>query len=74
LEIRPNPSSGMFYLAKNQSKVSEITVTNLLGEVIFHTTKIYDETVIDLSSQKNACYIVTCFDGTSEKRFKIFKI
>jgi hypothetical protein len=46
----------------------------MLGEIVLETNQIFDETAIDLSSQKNAIYFVTCFDGNSTKRFKIFKL
>ena len=52
----PNPSNGIFNIKSNDN-VSEITITNALGEVIYKSTKIDKTNSIDLSNYPKGMYL-----------------
>ncbi len=73
LSIKPNPSKGVFSVNKRQNNLTKIVVFNLLGEKIYETELIYDETKIDLTAHGDGMYFVECFDGDKSQMFKVFK-
>jgi hypothetical protein len=61
--ISPNPSSGMVVINSTLSGVSELTVRNLLGEVVFSKSIVKADT-IDLSVQNKGVYLIQVSNGT----------
>ena len=60
--ISPNPSSGVLAIRSTLSGVSELTVRNLLGEVVFSNSFVQSET-IDLSAQTKGVYLIQVSNG-----------
>ncbi len=61
LEIYPNPSKGLFILSDQQTVFSDqiVTVSNVLGEMVY-STRITDQKIsIDVSAAKDGIYFVT---------------
>ena len=57
INIFPNPSSGMISVSKSSENISQITVTNILGEKVLEITNPYSPTLtIDLSKQPSGIY------------------
>lgn len=57
LSISPNPATGLVKIANGLTRTSEVTVSNLLGEVV--ATKSFNAaTTLDLSSQAKGIYLV----------------
>ncbi|MBI3511558.1 MAG: T9SS type A sorting domain-containing protein [Bacteroidetes bacterium] len=57
--IFPNPSSGKFvFQSKNIFSPTEISITNILGEIIYQTVISNSNQEIDLSDQANGIYFV----------------
>ena len=61
LVVYPNPSKGIFVLYDQQAALSgqPVTVSNLLGEMVYSTRITDSKTNIDLSSAKDGIYFVT---------------
>jgi PKD repeat protein len=61
LAVYPNPSKGIFVLYDQQAALSgqPVTVSNLLGEVVYVTRFTDSKAWIDLSSATNGVYFVT---------------
>ncbi len=57
LMIYPNPSEGVFYLRLQRTDGCELTVYNVLGEIIYSMKELGETTVIDLSSFMKGIYI-----------------
>ncbi len=61
MAVYPNPSKGTFVLYDQQSMLSNqmVTVTNVLGEIVYSTRISGLKTNIDLSAANNGIYFVT---------------
>ncbi len=53
--IYPNPSSGMFTL-RNAEAGSQLTVSNILGEIIYQTKVASAQVQVDLSNEAKGIY------------------
>ncbi|MBI4946510.1 MAG: T9SS type A sorting domain-containing protein [Bacteroidetes bacterium] len=65
IQVIPNPSTGLFYLTINSDQFSKdaspafsITVSNVLGEVVYQSTTAAATTEIDLSAHPRGIYFV----------------
>ncbi len=57
--VYPNPSNGMFTVIGHQSSVvSQIKIYNVLGEVVFQSTIVNPQSIIDISNQPKGIYLV----------------
>jgi len=54
----PNPSQGKFTIVDNESSNYEITITNLLGELIYRSEINSHKTTVDITSQPPGIYLL----------------
>jgi hypothetical protein len=78
LSVYPNPSNGKFQLSviNDQSSVSQVTVTNVLGEEIFQL-RISDHhlpVLVDISGQPAGIYFLKCNSEAGILSMKVLKI
>ena len=57
-KLYPNPTTGVFTISTEGSKIKEIKVLNLLGEEIYSTTINNQQSTINLSEQAQGIYFV----------------
>ncbi|HLG39032.1 MAG TPA: T9SS type A sorting domain-containing protein [Chitinophagaceae bacterium] len=59
LTIYPNPSTGVFNLETNASVIEEVTVLNILGEIVYPRKSVSAKyAVVDLSALPKGIYLV----------------
>jgi hypothetical protein len=73
--IFPNPNNGMFTFAINtavsETKKSQITIYNIIGEVVYQSLISNQQSVIDLSSRPKGVYFIRINSGSSANTGKI---
>lgn len=75
LVIAPNPSHGVFVLHDQQDVLSgqPVTVSNVLGEIVYSIRITKSKTLIDLSAEKNGIYFITVGSDDGKRTTKIVK-
>ena len=63
LEIYPNPTTGNFTIAQNNSTLTEIEIHNIVGELIYKTTSTNQQTKLDLTKQPKGIYFIRTTDN-----------
>lgn len=70
----PNPSTGIIFINLNNDSFSEITITNILGELIYKTITKTQQIELDLTNQPNGVYLIKMIDkNTNVTSKKIIK-
>ncbi|MEZ4946014.1 MAG: T9SS type A sorting domain-containing protein [Cyclobacteriaceae bacterium] len=66
MQVFPNPSNGIFYLANSpQLDVESIRVLNSLGQMVFPLIQKEGDISVDLSQLPNGIYILQVWNGSS---------
>lgn len=74
IQVSPNPSDGMFYLANSaQLDVKSIRVLNNLGQVVFPVIRKDGNITIDLSHLSQGFYILQVWNGTFLNSVRLVK-
>ena len=68
--IYPNPSQGIFTIQAN-NPITKLSVTNLLGQVIYQKTIKALTTTLDLTSQSKGIYFIELIAGEARAVKKI---
>lgn len=68
----PNPTDGVIQLNYN-SLINEVTVSNLLGQILISKKTDSNQVEIDLSSLQNAIYIIRVNSENGSKAVKVIK-
>ena len=61
--VFPNPTTGNIFINLNTNSLSEIKITNILGELIYKTTTTKQQIVLDLTNQPKGIYLVKTTDN-----------
>jgi len=64
LSIYPNPSSGIVYIKNNSLKENQISIVNLVGQIVYSREISENEAKIDLSDLEKGIYFVTTGKST----------
>ena len=73
LGVMPNPSSGVFTISTRGTKIKEIKVMNVLGEVV-KEMKVNNETIeVDLSNYGKGIYFIEVKSEKGIQRKKFVK-
>ena len=70
IKIYPNPARTELYLSISQTDKSEISVSNLLGQVLIKTQ---NQNHIDISNLTNGIYMITISKGQTKQTQKFIK-
>lgn len=70
VKIYPNPAKTELYLSISQTEINEISVSNLLGQVLIQTK---NQNHIDISNLTNGIYIITIIQGQLKQTLKFIK-
>jgi hypothetical protein len=70
IKIYPNPARTELYLSISQTDKSEISVSNLLGLVLFKTQ---NQNLIDISNLTSGIYLITITQGQMKQTQKFIK-
>ncbi len=75
LNIYPNPSSGNFFLEKNNIPVERIEIYNSIGEIVLTEREIEtnDKIPINLTNQADGIYLIGISNRYTRYTFKIIK-
>lgn len=75
LLISPNPSRGMFVVSDLQGTCFDrmITVSNVLGETVYATRITGNQTLVDLTSERNGMYLVSIDSDYGTQVIRIIK-
>ncbi len=63
LSIYPNPSLGTLNVALTEKNNSTVSIYNILGEVVFSSTKNTQLFTVDMNNQPNGVYFVKVKTG-----------
>ncbi len=58
ISIYPNPTTGVFSVITNETKQTQLIITNILGELIYSTKMNSEKIIIDLSKQAKGIYFI----------------
>ncbi|HTF06035.1 MAG TPA: T9SS type A sorting domain-containing protein [Bacteroidia bacterium] len=70
-QIYPNPGNGLYTI--ETALPAQITIVNLLGEIVQETTITSGKSSIDLLKEESGVYIVKVFDGHETKILRVVK-
>jgi uncharacterized repeat protein (TIGR03803 family) len=62
ISIFPNPSNDFITISKNNTSKTEIEIYNIVGNLIYKTILIKQQTTIDLSKEANGIYFIKITD------------
>ncbi len=68
--IYPNPTNGVFYI-RDVMEFEQLSVFNVLGEVVYTTTIVKEEEMVDLQGFPKGMYIVRCYADDKVWRGKL---
>lgn len=71
LQLYPNPGTGMYTLTLAQN--AEVTVSNVIGEVVLKEAVTKGNNVLNLEKQANGIYTVTIISGERAATLKLIK-
>lgn len=71
--IYPNPCSGRFTIQHPETLIKSITVTDIYGKTILHTSGQGESTTMDLSDYSDGVYLVKIFSGDGIITKKLIK-
>jgi Secretion system C-terminal sorting domain len=75
ITIYPNPTNGKFTLFSKQSKIINIQISNISGNIIYSNQNINKYTVnIDISDAEQGIYLMKITDENSISTSKIIKL
>ena len=64
--IYPNPSQGIFTIQAN-NPITKLSVTNLMGQIVYRKAINSLTTTLDLTSQSKGIYFIEIFCGEARK-------
>ena len=70
IKIYPNPARTELYLSISQTDKSEVSVSNLIGQVLIKTQNL---NAIDISNLPNGIYMITITQGQIKQTQKFIK-
>jgi hypothetical protein len=73
LNVYPNPSSGIIHIESSMNESGEITLSNMLGQIVYKDKLAKDLSVktIDASSFSKGLYVLTVNSSNGKAQFKI---
>jgi hypothetical protein len=72
-EIYPNPATNVLMIANKTFVKSDITIHNILGEVVIQKTLTNELSEIDINNLKSGSYIITIHSDNEINKFKFTK-
>ena len=67
----PNPTNGVFVIELNGKAKYDVTINNVLGQVVYEASTVSVKTIIDLSNFDKGVYIVELKDGDTTYTEKV---
>lgn len=74
INLYPNPASNTLYINNDSSKIIEVKIHSILGNLIFDKTLTNKTDFIDISELNNGAYFVTFTTGKTKVTKKIIKL
>lgn len=72
VKVYPNPNNGEFTLILNNATTANITIYNVLGEVVYNAIQTTSNKTISLTNIANGTYVIKANTGTTVYTQKLF--